>query len=106
MEHKLGPLGLEKRFTYNELVNYISKDPDKIVYPNRTATIDWDSIFRVNFDNTGQALSQADEASHSTTPGTPPYVPPSERPPAPGPPPDDEREAPRPAWWQHPIAAR
>ena len=104
MIHQLGPIGLEKRPTYNELANYIRADPDKIVHPNRTATIDWDSIFRVNFDNTIQAISQADEASHSKDPGTAPYLPPSNRPPAPDPPPadaDKTEEKPHAAWWRY-----
>ena len=31
--------GLKRKPTYLELVNYILKDPDKIKYPNRRATI-------------------------------------------------------------------
>ena len=49
MQRKSGPRGLEKRFTYDELVSYIEKHPDRIQYPNRKATRNWDSIFRVNF---------------------------------------------------------
>lgn len=33
----INPVGLKKKPTYNELVNYIEDDPDKIKFPDRTA---------------------------------------------------------------------
>lgn len=33
----INPVGLRKKPTYNELVNYIEDDPDKIKFPDRTA---------------------------------------------------------------------
>ena len=35
----MSKLGLKPKPTYEELVNYISKDSDKIKYPNRKAKL-------------------------------------------------------------------
>ena len=106
MEHKLGPAGLQKRFTYNELVNYVEKDPDKISYPSRAASRAWDSIFRVDFSSDAPMAALMDEYAQANAPGNVPYVPPSDRPAGPSPPPADEPgtsppdETP-PPWWRH-----
>ena len=42
--------GLKRRLTYNEIVDYIEKDPDKIMYPDR-----WAKQIRNSFE-----LSQLD----------------------------------------------
>jgi hypothetical protein len=101
MEHKLGPIGLEKRPTYNELVSYIERDPDKIKYPPRSASRAWDSIFRVDFSSQAPMAALIDEHAQANDPGTTPYLPPSDRPPAPGPPPADVPGGQRPPWWRY-----
>ena len=95
MEPKLGHDGLTKRPTYNELLNYIEKDPDKIRYPNRSAGQAWDSIFRVDFSNSDAHMAaQLDQYAQTDAPGNIPYIPPSDRPAGPGPPPGDPSVSP------------
>jgi len=46
--------GLQKRPTYEEVANYIAKDPDKIKYPNRRASIIRNSFELSQLDGLGQ----------------------------------------------------
>ena len=102
MEHKVGPIGLEKRPTYDELVSYIERDPDKIRYPPRSASRAWDSIFRVDFSSQAPMAALIDEYAQANDPGTTPYVPPSDRPAPPDPPPaNSPPEQPHPPWWRY-----
>ena len=39
MKRIIASTGLSLKPTYNELLDYIQEDPDKVKYPNRTATI-------------------------------------------------------------------
>ena len=46
--------GLHKKPTYEELINYIQRDPDKIRYPDRQATILRNSHWLTQLDGEGQ----------------------------------------------------
>ena len=45
--------GLEAKPTYEQVINYIHKDPDKIKYPNRTASILRSSHWLTQLDGEG-----------------------------------------------------
>ena len=47
-------LGLQKKLTYEDLVRYLEKDPDKIKYPNRRANITRFSFELSQLDGLGQ----------------------------------------------------
>ena len=44
MEYETGILGLRKHKTYEEVLNYINEDPDRIKYPNRKDIFAYDSF--------------------------------------------------------------
>jgi hypothetical protein len=47
-------LGLQKRMSYDDMIRYLEKDPDKIKYPNRKATILRNSFELSQLDGLGQ----------------------------------------------------
>ena len=44
-------LGLKEKPKYEDVIDYISRDPDKIKYPNRKATQFYDSFLNVEGQN-------------------------------------------------------
>ena len=48
--------GLTRRQTYEEVLDYIENDPDKIKYPNRTAKYLRNTFQLSQLDGMGQAL--------------------------------------------------
>ena len=55
--------GLKRRQTYEEVVDYIEHDPDKIKYPNRTAKYLRNTFQLSQLDGVGQALLEQQQAA-------------------------------------------
>ncbi len=55
--------GLKRRQTYEEVVDYIEHDPDKIKYPNRTAKYLRNTFELSQLDGVGQALLEQQQAA-------------------------------------------
>ena len=53
--------GLIKRQTYEEIIDYIENDPDKIQYPNRAAIFLRNTFQLSQLDGMGQALLEQQE---------------------------------------------
>ena len=72
MMHRAGPLGTQLRPTYDQLVSYIERDPEKIDLPNRKAMFTWNSQFRLDFNDDSADVAAVDEMAHNAGPGTTP----------------------------------
>ena len=57
-------LGLQKRLTYEDLLNYIVKDPDTIRYPDRKAKILRNSFELSQLDGIGKMDINRQNAVH------------------------------------------
>ena len=55
--------GLRRKPTYEEVIDYIEHDPDKIKYPNRTAKYLRNTFELSQFDGVGQALLEQQQAA-------------------------------------------
>ena len=54
--------GLRRKPTYEEVIDYIQYDPDKIKYPNRAATFVRNTFQLSQLDGMGQALLEQQQA--------------------------------------------
>ena len=68
MKHQAGPYGTELRPTYDQLVNYIERDPDKINLPNRKAMFEWNSQFKLDFNDGSAEAHAVEEMAQDNTP--------------------------------------
>ena len=55
--------GLRRKQTYEEIIDYIENDPDKIQYPNRAAKYLRNTFQLSQLDGMGQALLEQQEAN-------------------------------------------
>ena len=79
MKHQAGPYGTELRPTYDQLVNDIERDPDKVNLPNRKAMFEWNSQFKLDFNECSAEAHAVEEMAHDAGAGTTPHVPPNHR---------------------------
>ena len=61
--------GLRRKPTYEEVIDYIETDPDKVKYPNRTAKFLRSTFQLSQLDGMGQALLEQQQAEEMPSVG-------------------------------------